>query len=295
MKRDIDAFAPLLIDVQTNPERDVTLESLARESGYSPSHFQRLFTDAIGESPKDHVERVRLERAAYKISGNRHSILDIAVSVGYRNHETFTRAFRRRFGMTPSAWRRCSLAAQKDRMAKKRGFRGDGCVLSDTTFLTLKPMTLLALRRIGPYSASWLPPFSEADDTFPKVAAFAEGRSLAYRRVPLVICYDDPTVTPPDLQHLDACLPLTRTSALSSRPGRGVRRLDFSGGLYGAIEHRGSYETMIQAYRTLADGIRRSTRFRFGAGPPVQIFREWSTRGKPSDNVTEVYFPVEKV
>lgn len=73
-----------------------------------------------------------------------------------------------------------------------------------------------------------------------------------------------------------------------------VTRLEFAGGLYGAIEHSGPYETIDQAYRSVADGIRRSGRFAFLDGPPVQIFRRWSTGGDPTENLTEVYFPVEK-
>jgi DNA gyrase inhibitor GyrI len=97
-------------------------------------------------------------------------------------------------------------------------------------------------------------------------------------------------MTPPHLQHLDACLPFVRAA-----DGEGdIKRLEFAGGLYGAIEHRGPYETLDQAYRTVADGIRRSGRFSFRAGPPVQIFREWSTRGDPTENLTEVYFPVQR-
>src|SRR5690606_14923776 len=72
---------PLLIGLQTNPERDVSLEALAREYGLSPTHFQRVFTEAIGESPRAHVERLRLERAAYRLSVTNRSILDIALDV----------------------------------------------------------------------------------------------------------------------------------------------------------------------------------------------------------------------
>ena len=64
----LDGIAPLLIGVQTHPERDVSLESLAREWGYSSSHFHRLFTEMVGETPKAHVERVRLERAALRVA-----------------------------------------------------------------------------------------------------------------------------------------------------------------------------------------------------------------------------------
>ena len=287
----LDSIAPLLIGVQTHPERDVSLESLAREWGYSPSHFHRLFTEMVGETPKAHVERVRLERAAIRVAVEGSSFLEIALAVGFRNHETFTRAFKRRFGMTPTAYRRFARRAQKERMERMRSFRGDGCTLSETTFLTLKPMTLLAVRCIGPYyDYSNMPPFSVGDGFWPRIAAYAERRDLAYRRLPIAIPYDDPTMTPPHLQHLDACLPLVRAA-----DGEGdIKRLEFAGGLYGAIEHRGPYETIDQAYRTVADGIRRSGRFSFRAGPPVQIFREWSVRGDPTENLTEVYFPVQR-
>jgi AraC family transcriptional regulator len=288
----IDSIAPLLVGVQTHPERDVSLESLAREWGYSPSHFHRLFTEAVGETPKEHVERVRLERAAMRVAISSDSFLDIALSVGFHSHETFTRAFKRHFGMTPTTYRRAARIAQKKRMERMRTFRGDGCTLSETTFLTLKPMVLIAVRRIGPYmNFDNLPPFSAGDGYWPKLVAYAERRGIAFRRLPITIPYDDPNVTPQHLQHLDACLPLVRDAK-----GEGeIKRLDFAGGLYGAIEHRGPYETIDQAYRAVADGVRRSGRFGFREGTPVQIFREWSTRGDPTENLTEVYFPVEKV
>jgi AraC family transcriptional regulator len=101
----LEAIAPLLVGVQTHPERDVSLTSLAREWGYSPSHFHRLFTETVGETPKAHVDRVRLERAAFRVAVESSSFLDIALAVGFRNHETFTRAFKRQFGVTPTAYR----------------------------------------------------------------------------------------------------------------------------------------------------------------------------------------------
>ena len=121
----LDRIAPLLMGVQTHPERDVSLESLAREWGYSPSHFHRLFTETVGETPKAHVERVRLERAALRVAVEGSSFLDIALAVGFRNHETFMRAFKRRFGMTPTAYRRFARCAQKERMERLRTFRGE--------------------------------------------------------------------------------------------------------------------------------------------------------------------------
>jgi DNA gyrase inhibitor GyrI len=95
-------------------------------------------------------------------------------------------------------------------------------------------------------------------------------------------------MTPKTLQRLDACIPIGETVT-----GRGrFRRLDFAGGRYAGIEHVGPLSTIDQAYRNLADGVRRSSRYSFDEGPPIQIFRKVHLNGDPSANVTEVYFPV---
>jgi AraC family transcriptional regulator len=281
--------APLLIGIQSSPERDLSLDSLAAEHGYSPSHFHRLFTATVGETPKAHVERIRLERAAYRLSVTRESVLDIALSLGFQNHETFSRAFRRHFDHTPTAWRRESLRGQKQRMDAMKGFRGDGCTLSEVSFLTLKPLTLLAMRRIGPYGTLGPPRFDGAPSEWSPLLDVAARWGLEYRKLGIIICYDDPTITPPDLQHLDACVPLTSAAGAPTRGA--IKRLDFAGGLYGAIEHRGSVRTLIQAYRTLADGIRRSGRCVFRREPPMEIIRELPRGRTPA--LSEIYFPVE--
>jgi hypothetical protein len=74
-----------------------------------------------------------------------------------------------------------------------------------------------------------------------------------------------------------------------------VRRLDFAGGLYGAIEHRGPVATLENAYRTLALGINTSGRFRLKEGPPVEILREAGIGGDKTRNLNEIYLPVETV
>ena len=98
-----------------------------------------------------------------------------------------------------------------------------------------------------------------------------------------------PTVTPNTLQRLDACIPTSGEVATSDR----IRRLDFPGGTYGGIEHTGPFTTIDQAYRALADGIRRSRRYVFDVGPPVQIYRQVRIGWVPTANLTEVYFPTK--
>ena len=283
----MEEVTPLLIEVQERLEGDVSLSALARRYGYSPFHFHRFFSRTVGETPKRHVDRLRLERAAYKLAITEETVLGVGLSVGFQNHETFSRAFKRAFGCAPREYRRLCTEAQLKWAKTKRGFRGKACLLSEVRFVTLPPMRLLAVRCHGTYAD--LPvPFTKGDGLWNGLVDFAAKKNVEHELVALLICYDDPTMTPMGMQRCDACIAIK-----GDVPGdRRIRRLDFEGGAYGGIEHAGPLETIEQAYWMCADGIRRSKRYRFEEGPPVQIYRRIQVGGDASANLTEVYFPV---
>lgn len=280
-------LVPLLIEVQHDLDSQLSLEALAKKYGYSPYHFHRFFSNAVGETPKQHVDRLRLERAAYHLAVTDDSVLGIAIKVGFKNHETFTRAFKRAVDWTPIEYRRACREAQRERLERNRDFRGDGCTLSEVRFTSLPSMLLLAIRHYGPYAECPVP-LTDGDTLWTELMRWAEHNKLSHSQLPIVISYDDPTVTPGPMQRLDACIPCPTEFV----PEGSIRRLEFAGGRFGGIEHVGPLETIPQAYRNLADRIRRSDRYCFDEGPPVQIYRKLHVGGDPDVNVTEVYFPV---
>jgi len=85
---------------------DLSVPTLAAKAGYSLHHFSRLFSGVVGMPPKEYVLRRRLSEAARELSGRRCRVTDVAFNYGFRDLETFTRAFRRVLGSTPSAARR---------------------------------------------------------------------------------------------------------------------------------------------------------------------------------------------
>jgi transcriptional regulator GlxA family with amidase domain len=79
---------------------------MARKACFSQRQFHRLTLHVLGETPARHQRRVRLDRAAWLLLTTRATVLDIALQTGWESHEVFTRAFRARFGGTPSAFRK---------------------------------------------------------------------------------------------------------------------------------------------------------------------------------------------
>ncbi len=84
-------------------EQPRALAALAEETGYSPAHFQRVFTRATGLSPSGYGRALMAERAAQALSAEG-SVTDAIYAAGYSGPSRFYDANQGRLGMAPSAW-----------------------------------------------------------------------------------------------------------------------------------------------------------------------------------------------
>lgn len=80
------------------------LEELADSCGYSKSHFQRVFTRAVGMSPAQYHRALRIKRAGDALSDGA-SVTEAIYAAGFGTASRFYEASEGRMGMTPSAWR----------------------------------------------------------------------------------------------------------------------------------------------------------------------------------------------
>ena len=81
----------------------LALAALADEAGYSPTHFQRVFTRHTGLSPAAYARALQAERATDALSGEGR-VTDAIYAAGYSGPSRFYEATEGRLGMTPSAW-----------------------------------------------------------------------------------------------------------------------------------------------------------------------------------------------
>jgi len=105
------SYAPLLQNVLTyidgHLDESLNVETLAKQAGFSPYHFSRVFPFYTGYSVMEYVRIRRLTHAAAALSdGGR--LIDIALAYGFETHSGFSKAFKRYFGTTPEVYRtRC--------------------------------------------------------------------------------------------------------------------------------------------------------------------------------------------
>lgn len=96
---------PVVAYAAAHLDEDVSLKALAQQAGVSPFHLHRVFSATAGQTPKQFTLRLRLGRAAAMLLTTGETVLDIALACGFQSHEVFSRAFRKRFGIAPSAYR----------------------------------------------------------------------------------------------------------------------------------------------------------------------------------------------
>lgn len=100
-----DRFAELATWMVDHLRDDLSLEALAKRACLSPRHFARRFKQEFNGTPAAFVENLRLEEARRRLTERTQTIDTVASSVGFHSDDSFRRAFRRRFGVNPRAYR----------------------------------------------------------------------------------------------------------------------------------------------------------------------------------------------
>jgi AraC family transcriptional regulator len=107
--RDWKKIQQALSFARRNLGKNVALAELAAATAQSRFHAHRSLRAVLGETPKQFTLRLRIDHAAAALVSSQASILEIALDCGFESHEAFCRAFRRRFGLSPSAYRKRGL------------------------------------------------------------------------------------------------------------------------------------------------------------------------------------------
>lgn len=92
--------------IEENLEEDLDIELLATRIYTSSFHFQRMFAILCDCSVGEYIRNRKLTKAGYEVMNSNTNILNIAVKYGYETNESFTRAFTRFHGTTPSLVRK---------------------------------------------------------------------------------------------------------------------------------------------------------------------------------------------
>ena len=110
--------------IRNHFQEDLTVAKLARYVGLNRSYLTTVFQSVLQMSPQQFLMRFRMTRAAQLLRENNLSVGEVARSCGYPDPLTFSKAFKRTLGVTPSRYRRGARAEHMSAEAETKVLPG---------------------------------------------------------------------------------------------------------------------------------------------------------------------------
>lgn len=277
----------VLIFIQQNLSDDLSLDELAKTAHFSTYHFHRIFRGIVGESLKEHIRRLRLERAAMRLKHTEQPVLEIAMDAGYETHEAFTRAFSVVCGCSPSRFRSSRGVLFKNRTSRVH-YQENGAIKNiklpsggktmDVKIEKLEPMHVAFMRHVGPYN--------EVSGDWDKLCTILGKEGMLGPSTKFIgICYDDPEVTPPEKIRYDACV----TADKDFQPQDDIGVQTISGGEYAVVTHVGPYNKLGKTYAKLFGQWLPQSGRELRPEPCLEFYLNSPESTEPKDLLTDIY------
>lgn len=99
--------------IEENMERDINLDNISKNIGYSKFHLNRLFAEQTGITIYKYLQNRRLTIAAQKLVRTDKPITQIAYEAGYDTQQSFSFAFKQVYLYPPKAYRNIGIYVPK--------------------------------------------------------------------------------------------------------------------------------------------------------------------------------------
>ena len=263
--------------IHDNPDGDLSLDALADVAALSRFHWHRIFHAMTGETCAEAVKRVRAHRASYWLAGGDLPIESVAARAGYGNVQSFTRAFRDVFGVTPAAFRKSGTPERAPLMLKT----GEN-TMYDVTIQETPGHRLAALEHIGPYA--------EIGRTFDQLSAVFSAHQLwPQMRGLLAVYHDDPTVVAAEKLRASAGIAVEESFDMPSD----LQELRVTGGRCAVLRLKGPYSGLQGAYEHIYGQWFATANEEPADAPPFEIYRNTPQDTAPPDLVTDICAPLK--
>ncbi len=266
--------------VNKHLHRPIDLKTISKVALISEFHFCRIFKAYIGESIGAYITRLRMERAAHllQISGN--TLTEIADKTGYQSQYSLSKAFKKHFGVTPSAFRNLNtyLSSRMPKPVHK-------VVDLNPKVVELEAKNLVYIRIIAKYGSEF-----DYKTAWGKLIGFANDKKLINKNSEYIgLSFDDPNITEEDKCRFYACV--STAKKVNSEGEFGTYTI--AGGRFAMFVHKGAYSGLNDLYQAIYSDwlpdnytkIRNSNTFEKYINSPDEV--------KEEDLLTEIYIPIE--
>lgn len=269
--------------MEENLDKKILLKDIAREAFLSEYHFHRIFKSLTGETIKEFLIRLKIERAAGLLKHSGKDIGQIALESGFENHETFTRAFRRFFQTTPQVYRETihEVRETKKKEYLKKAINLEKLNVEEPHIKHLPDLHLAYVRHTGSYD--------KVASSFQRLMFWASTH-LVLKLAPttLGIVHDNPDLTEEEKIRFDACVVVTKPI----QPKGELAYKKIEGGKFAMFRYKGPYETFYSVYDYIYNVCVFEKSWELADKPAIEWYIKSPPFYKPKNYVTDFYVPL---
>lgn len=263
--------------IATHLDETIDVKTLARVANLSDFHFCRIFKAIKGEPPIAFIARIRIETAAQLLRYSSLTIEEIAYNIGYESPASLSKAFKNRYGISPTQYR-----TDKNIYIMKREVINENLALKAPKLITLEDKSLIYVSLMGEYGSL------NYNDVYQRLWGVVKSQKLFTKGIEsLCISYDDPKVTEANQQRSDVCLAIHKPA----KPQDGVSCKTLAGGKYAMFAYQGPYENLAAVYDEAMRWLVNSE-YELRDEPMFEKYLNNCQRTPAEKLKTEVYIPI---
>jgi len=270
--------------MESNATSAIQLKDIAQQAHLSPYHFHRIFKSLTGNTTKDFLTRLRIEKAALQLKHTQDDIGQIAFNCGYQNHETFTRAFKSYFGLTPLSYRDTIKVVTLDKKDHYNNINTNLNTLhvQGPIIKTIPDLHLAYIRHNGSYS--------KVGQSFQRLMLWALTHLvLKLKPITIGIVHDNPDLTAEQHIRFDACVMLS--GPIKPKGEIGYKKIE--GGKFAVFTYKGPYEGFYPVYDYIYNICLFEQNFDLADKPALEWYVKSPPFYKPENLVTDFYIPIK--
>ncbi len=280
----LESMNRAILFIENNLDKKILLNDIAREAFLSEFHFHRIFKALTGETVKGFLLRLKIERAAIRLKHSKDDIGKIALENGFGNHETFTRAFKKHFQLSPQAYRNAvqEITIKKQADYNKSRIGLETLHIGSPTVKFLPDIHLAYIRHLGSYD--------KVAGSFQRLMLWAASHLvLKLKPVTLGIVHDNPDLTDEEKTRFDACVLVNKE--IKPQGEIGYRMVE--GGKFAVFRYTGAYENFYTVYDYIYNVCLFEKAWELADKPALEWYIKSPPFYKPENYVTDFYVPIK--
>lgn len=283
-------IAKAALYIEHNLAEPLRASDIAKHASLSVFHFQRLFSAYMGEPLNQYISARRLESAAKKLAHTPNvNLLQLGLDSGFQTHSAFSKAFKTKFGVAPSAFRKAPSPLREGAdQGRKLLVSVPQSKFLETLEVVNLPRFCFQFRTSSGTSDGQF--FQQNDQDIGQQFAALLDEDPAPDLF-LMSCFPD---SPQNLN--DGNAPVWFGGAFSA-PTQSYWSKDwyqFDAGEWAVFEHRGEYRFLYQSWNRIYRNWFAQSDYLLRDAFPFEAYLTPTKNKGPSQPVTKIYIPVKR-